>query len=147
MQGNNAIEVRLRRQISAGAGTVILGIGTDLLDNRRVEQELARGEWLSTDGVFTPGEISRCASAKKPCRSFAACFAAKEAALKALGIPVDNLGIFRDVEIHTGRDGTPAIVLHGRLHDRSEQLEVGHIRLSVTSSARQTGAMVILENS
>ena len=123
--------------------TLILGIGIDLIENRRVERELAHGEWRLGDGVFNPEEIRSCSSVGRPARRYAACFAAKEAALKALGISADDLAIFREVEV--GPD-SGSIALHRRLKNRSEQLGVRHIRLSTSVSRDFTGAMVILEN-
>lgn len=123
--------------------SVILGIGIDLLENRRVEQELARDEWRQGDGIFSPEEIRSCNLAGHPARRYAACFAAKEAALKALGISADDLAVFREVEV--GLDSS-SIALHRRLKDRSEQLGVRHIRLSTSVSRDFTGAMVILES-
>lgn len=122
---------------------MILGIGIDLVENRRVEQELARGEWRTSDGVFSPEEIRYCASTRRPALRYAACFAAKEAALKALGLPARDLADFRDVEV--GLE-TSSIALHSRLKNQSEQLGVRRIRLSTTVGRDLTGAMVILES-
>ena len=124
---------------------MILGLGIDLLENRRVERELSRGEWLPHDGIFTPEEISYCNSARRPALRYAACFAAKEATLKALGVRVSDLGMFREVEVKLGMDSGCKIVLHDRLKAESKQLGVQHIQLSITHSANQTGAVVILE--
>ncbi len=122
---------------------MVVGIGIDLLCNRRVEKELARGEWRQGDGIFSSEEVRSCNSVGRPARRFAACFAAKEAALKALGVSADDLAVFREVEV--GLD-SGRIALHRRLKDRSEQLGVRHIRLSTSVSRDFTGAMVILES-
>ena len=126
------------------ATVMIVGLGIDLVANSRVERELARDEWLQGDGIFTSLEISRCSRNRRPALCYAACFAAKEAALKALGVEVADLGMMREVEVELGdRCG---IVLHDRMKSESEQLGVRHIRLSIAPSKRQTGAMVILES-
>lgn len=126
------------------ATVMIVGLGIDLVTNRRVERELAREEWLQGDGIFTRQEISRCSRNRRPALCYAACFAAKEAALKALGVEVADLGMMREVEVELG--DRCAIVLHDRVKAESEQLGVRHIRLSIAPSKRQTGAMVILES-
>ena len=123
---------------------MIVGLGIDLVVNSRVERELAQGEWLSGDGIFTSREISRCNRNKRPPLCYAACFAAKEATLKALGVEVADLGMMREVEVELG--DRCAIVLHDRMKAESEHLGARHIRLSITPSKRQTGAMVILES-
>jgi len=129
-----------------GVPFVLLGVGFDLLENSRFEQELTRGEWSSHDGIFTPKELSQCNSARKPALSYAACFAAKEATLKAMGRQVSDLAIFREVEVEFRQDGAHRIVLHDRLREESKGLGVRRIHFSIARSASQTGAMVILEN-
>lgn len=124
---------------------MILGLGIDLLDNRRVEQELLRGNWLLDDGIFTPEEISYCGSSKKPALRYAACFAAKEATLKALGVRVSDLAMFREVEVGRAINNEYKIVLHSRLKAEAEELGVRRINLALARSAKQTGAVVILE--
>jgi holo-[acyl-carrier protein] synthase len=123
---------------------MIVGLGIDLVTNSRVERELARDEWLQGDGIFTSQEISRCSLNRSPALCYAACFAAKEATLKALGVEVADLGMMREVEVELG--DRCAIVLHDRMKSESEQLGVRRIRLSIAPSKRQTGAMVILES-
>ena len=125
---------------------MIVGLGVDLLENSRVAQELARGDWRQENGVFTSEEIKRCSTGKNPALRYAACFAAKEATLKALGIGVSDLAMFREVAIALDENGEYAVVLHNRLKSESEQLGVRHIRVSVAAAAKQTGAMVILES-
>lgn len=121
---------------------VILGIGIDLVENRRVERELARGEWRQADGIFSEAEIEHCTSTRRPARRYAACFAAKEATLKALGVAVTDLSAFREIDVELG---CHRIVLHNRLKTHSEQLGVRHIRLSTSVGKDLSGAMVILE--
>lgn len=124
---------------------MILGLGIDLLETRRVEQELARGEWLRNDGIFTAEEIKHCSSAGEPARRYAACFAAKEATLKALGVRVSDLAIFREVEVGPGSDCSYKVTLYDRLKGECERLGVRRIKLSISCPAGQTGAIVILE--
>ncbi|MGA2904366.1 MAG: holo-ACP synthase [Candidatus Korobacteraceae bacterium] len=125
---------------------MIVGLGVDLLENSRFAQELARDEWRQENGVFTSEEIKRCSSGKNPALHYAACFAVKEATLKALGVGVSDLAVFREVEIGLDENGDHAVVLHDRLQSESEQLGVRHIRVSIAAAAKQTGAMVILES-
>ena len=116
------------------------------MENSRLTQELARGDWQPENGVFTSGEIDRCSTGKTPALRYAACFAAKEATLKALGVGVSDWAMFREVEIGMDQNGEYAVVLHDRLKSESEQLGVRHIRVSIAAAAKQTGAMVILES-
>ncbi len=122
---------------------MIVGIGIDLLENRRVEAELARGAWPQAQGVFTPDEVRYCSAFRRPALRYAACFAAKEAAIKALGMEVADLALFREVEVKLD---TNIVALRQRLKNRSEELGVRSIRLSTTVGRDLTGAMVILEH-
>jgi len=122
----------------------MIGMGIDLLENRRVEQELARGSWQPADGIFTAPEIAYCEAGRKPASRYAACFAAKEATLKAFGIEVSDLAYFSETEVqeHNGQYG---VILHNRLRSRSEQMGVREIRLSIAFAEKHTGAIVVLE--
>jgi phosphopantetheinyl transferase (holo-ACP synthase) len=62
--------------------------------------------------------------------------------LKALCLPIHDLGMFCEVEVHPGGQ----IVLHDRVKARSGQIGVKNIKLSITHRAGQTGAVVILED-
>jgi holo-[acyl-carrier protein] synthase len=125
---------------------VILGLGVDFLETSRVERELSWGEWLLEDGIFTAGEISYCRASNRPARRYAAYFAAKEAILKALGVQVSDLAMFREIEIGPGISPGYKVTLSDRLKAKSEQLGVRRIELSIAHKANQTGAFVILEN-
>ena len=123
----------------------MIGMGIDLLENRRVERELARGSWRPADGIFTAPEIAYCEAGRKPAARYAACFAAKEATLKAFGIEVSDLAFFREAEVHEHCNGQYGVILHNRLRSRSEQMGVREIRLSIAFAVKHTGAIVVLE--
>ena len=125
---------------------MIIGLGVDLIENRRVTEELAQGDWQPENGVFTSAEIERCSTGKHPALRYAACFAAKEATLKALGVGVSDWATFREVEIGRDNNGEYVVVLHDRLKSEAEHLGVRHIRVSIAAATKQTGAMVILES-
>ena len=125
---------------------MVLGLGIDLLETGRVETELSRGEWLPADGVFTAGEIAHCSASDEPALRYAACFAAKEATLKALGIPVGDLSWFREVEVMPAGEGGYRVVLQGRPKAGSERLGVRSIALSIARDAHRTVALVMLED-
>jgi holo-[acyl-carrier protein] synthase len=124
---------------------MILGLGIDFLETRRVERELSRSQWLTESGIFTPGEINYCSSARRPARRYAACFTAKEAALKALGVQVRDLAIFREVEVEAVSDREHRLLLHERLKAESAKLGVRHVKLSIAHKAGQVAAVVVLE--
>ena len=115
---------------------MILGIGTDLIEHVRVQRELAQSPWADNDGIFTAQEIARCRASKKPARRYAACFAAKEATLKALGLEVGDLAMFREVELAANSEHHHALLLHGRVKARSEQLGVRRVNVSIAAAKK-----------
>ena len=125
---------------------MIVGLGIDLMESSSVVREIARGGWLSEEGVFTATEIAYCNAGKRPEQTYAACFSAKEATLKALGADVADLGIFREVEVKLDRKNQHQIVLRNRLLAIAQHLGVQHINLSIAGTRKRLGAMVILES-
>lgn len=124
---------------------MIVGLGIDLLENSRVEQELARGDWLLSDGIFTQEEIRHSGGSRRAGLGYAACFAAKEATFKAMNARISDLTIFREVEILAGAHGEYRVMLHGGLRKAFERRGGKQIRLSVARNAKHTVALVILE--
>ena len=125
---------------------MIIGSGIDVVENCRVERELSRASWKPEQGIFSSGEIYFCNHSKKPALLYATCFAAKEAALKALGIETTTLSHFRDVEVVPDQEGHLELRLHGHSQSVSERLGVHRALLSVTTNARLSGAIVVLES-
>ncbi len=97
---------------------MILGIGSDLVDIRRIEESLSRFGKKFENRVFTPREQeyarrSQNTSIKAVSSTYAKRFAAKEACYKALDI-AGNSGIsWLDIEVVGNQGGKPEIVLHG----------------------------------
>ena len=125
---------------------MIVGVGIDLMESSRVAREIARGGWPSEDGVFTPGEIAYCGAGKRAAQRYGACFAGKEATLKALGAAVADSGTFREVEVKFESGTQYQIVLHNRLLAIAKHLGVRHINLSIAATRKCIGAMVIMES-
>jgi holo-[acyl-carrier protein] synthase len=128
----------------SGAATMILGIGTDLLEVARMEKELTKEGGGFRDAVFTPSEIAYCEGKRYPARHFAARFAAKEALVKALPAP----GVaprLRDVEVERTEAGAPHLVLHGRILEAADRLGVKKILVSLSHTDRLATASVVLE--
>lgn len=125
---------------------MIVGLGIDLVDTDRIARELGREQWQPANGIFSAAEIDYCRAGRQPERRHAACFAAKEATLKALGADIADLGIFREVEIRLDGEGGRAVLLRKRLRAMARKLGARHINLSVAVRAKNAFAMVILES-
>lgn len=113
----------------------IPGVGIDLIEIERVEAALARRPRLA-ERLFRPGELAAARSRARPGRHLAARFAAKEAAIKALG---GGCGP-RDVEVVGS--SPPALRLHGRARDRARAGDV-ELALSMTHSRESAAAVVV----
>jgi holo-[acyl-carrier protein] synthase len=113
-------------------------VGVDLIEIERLERALERRPALA-ERVFLPGELDFARQRGRPARHLAARFAAKEAALKALGL--GGLG-FRDVEVTGGGSGAPALRLHGRAAAAAEQQGVA-LEVSLTHSRELAAAVVV----
>ena len=108
----------------------ILGIGVDLVEVIRIERAMVRHEGF-VSRVFSERERARCDDCSRPSRRYAACFAAKEAAGKALGTGIKGFG-WRDLEMLTSDDGRPYMELSGRAGEVAALQGVEEILVSVS---------------
>ena len=128
---------------------MIIGIGSDLSDIRRIETSLERFGDRFTNRCFT--EIERARSERKPDRaaSYAKRFAAKEACAKALGTGMRRGVFWRDMGVVNMRSGQPTMALTGGAAARlAEIIPAGHrpvIHLSLTDDHPYAQAFVIVE--
>jgi holo-[acyl-carrier protein] synthase len=90
----------------------ILGLGLDATDIDRIAQTLERYGERFMQRVFTAQEIAYCTRRRVPAIHFAGRFAAKEAAMKALGTGHSQEVLWRDVEV-LRRGGPPQLQFHG----------------------------------
>lgn len=128
---------------------MIIGIGSDLSDIRRVAQTLEKFGERFTNRIYT--EIERTRSERKADRaaSYAKRFAAKEACAKALGTGI-RAGVFwRDMGVVNMRSGQPTMALTGGALERLQAMTpAGHkavIHLSLTDDHPYAQAFVIIE--
>ncbi len=124
---------------------MIVGIGVDLVQIGRMERLLERwGERLE-GRLFTPAERDYAALQREPARHLAARFAAKEAALKALGTGMRyGLG-WKEMEVVRDNRGRPALRITGRVANLFAERGVRRIFLSLTHEADLALAQVVLE--
>jgi len=123
---------------------MILGIGVDLVDVRRVEAIIYRWQQRFLKRVFTDIEIKYCNNKKNPAQRFATRFAAKEAFIKAL-FPKGQEGIsYRDIEIDQ-KKSRPVINLYGKVKDSAEEMGVKRTHVMLSHDGNYGIANVILE--
>ncbi len=127
---------------------MIIGIGNDLIDIRRVEKTLARHDARFTKRVFT--EIEQAKSNKRHNRaaSYAKRFAAKEACAKALGTGLSQGVFWRDMGVVNLPGGKPTVSLTGGAAKRLAEITPdGHeadIHLTITDDFPLAQAIVII---
>jgi holo-[acyl-carrier protein] synthase len=125
---------------------VIVGLGMDLVDIARIERLIAEQGERAVRRLFTDGEAEYARRRAQPARHFAARFAAKEAAYKALAGTREARAVsWLDIEVATEWDGRPTLVLHGRAAARAAELGVVRALLTLTHSDAVAGAVVVLE--
>jgi holo-[acyl-carrier protein] synthase len=128
---------------------MIIGLGSDLIDIRRVERSLERFGARFTERVFT--EIERAKSDRRRMRaaSYAKRFAAKEACAKALGTGMAQGVFWRDMGVVNLPGGKPTMQLTGGAALRlSAMMPAGHqpvIHLTITDDMPLAQAFVIIE--
>ena len=128
---------------------MILGIGNDLIDIRRIEKTLDRHGERFTGRIFT--DIERAKSDKRRMRaaSYAKRFAAKEACSKALGTGLSKGVFWRDMGVVNLPTGQPTMALTGGAAKRlAEITPSGHeafVQLTITDDYPLAQAIVIIE--
>jgi holo-[acyl-carrier protein] synthase len=121
---------------------VIVSVGLDATDIHRVSETLGRFGDRFLQRVFTAGEIAYCTARRNPAPHLAARFAAKEAAMKALGTGVSQGVVWRDIEVFR-HHGPPQLRFHGTAAARFASLGATRALLSLTHSESLALAQVL----
>lgn len=127
---------------------MILGIGNDLIDIRRIEATLERFGDRFVERIFTETERRKSDRRRNRAASYAKRFAAKEACSKALGTGLRNGVFWRDMGVVNLASGRPTLVLTGGAAAILESLTPpGHearIDLTITDDFPMAQAIVII---
>ncbi len=128
---------------------MIIGLGQDMIDIRRVEKTLARHGDRFVQRLFTPIEQAKSDRRKKRAASYAKRFAAKEACAKALGTGLNQGVYWRDMGVVNLPGGKPTLELTGGAKKRLDKMTPpGHrafIHLTITDDDPHAQAFVIIE--
>ncbi|HVO99729.1 MAG TPA: holo-[acyl-carrier-protein] synthase [Bryobacteraceae bacterium] len=126
---------------------MIIGTGVDLCEVHRIKAAVERYRDKFLKRIFTEREIAYASSKANLYERYAARFAAKEAGMKALGTGWRGGVTWKDFEVTNLRSGRPTLQFHGKAAEYAARLGVENISLSMTHTAQQAMAMVILEKS
>ena len=124
---------------------MIVGTGVDITDVARIKAAVERFGDRFLERVFTPEEVRYCTAKANPAERLAARFAAKEAGMKALGTGLRHGITWHDVEVVRQPGGRPAIRFSGKAAEFAERLGCKRAHLSLTHTAEQAMAFVVLE--
>jgi len=124
---------------------MIVGTGIDIAEVPRIAQALNRHGERFLHRVYTEGEINYCDSKANRIERYAARFAAKEAAMKALGTGWNHGVRWRDIEVFRLPGGRPTIKFHGKAAEFAARLGMTNVALSISHTSEQAIAQVILE--
>lgn len=127
---------------------MILGIGSDMVDIRRLARTLERFGSRFIERVFTPEEQASAEGRANRTATYAKRFAAKEACAKALGTGLSQEVFWRDMGVFNDAAGRPAMRLRGGAEARLAKLTppgyISHIHLTLTDEHPYAQALVIL---
>ena len=125
---------------------MIVGLGVDIAEVHRVEAAMRRHGEAFLKRIFTPAEIAYCERHRNKYERFAGRFAAKEAAMKALGTGWGRGVRWLDIEVVRLPGGKPTLQLRGQAEEFAKLLEVKNVSLTITHSADTALALVVFES-
>jgi holo-[acyl-carrier protein] synthase len=125
---------------------MIVGTGIDLAEVSRIRDAIMRFGDRFVGRIFTEREVSYVERKANRFERYAARFAAKEAAMKALGTGWRGGIQWKDFEVANLPSGRPTLLLHGAAKQIADQLGVKQINLSLTHTAESGMAFVIFES-
>lgn len=127
---------------------MIIGLGNDLCDIRRIERTLEKFDRRFIERIFTPIEIAKSERRHQRAASYAKRFAAKEASSKALGTGFRRGVFWRDLGVANLPSGKPTMIMTGGALARLEELTpdgmVAQIDLTITDDYPLAQAIVII---
>ena len=125
---------------------MIVGTGVDLAEVPRIRASIERFGNKFIRRIFTPQEIAYVERKANRFERYAARFAAKEAAMKAIGTGWKRGVRWQDFEVANLPSGKPSLRFHGVAAGFAERLRVRRVSLSLTHTAELAMAQVILED-
>jgi len=135
----------LRPSFGQNSIAMIVGMGVDMAEISRVREAIERHGERFLQRIFTPEEIAYCRRFKDSQERFAARFAAKEAAMKALGTGWRRGVSWQDFEVSNLPSGKPCLRLSGKALEIFESLGGSSVLVSLTHTGPYALAQVIIE--
>lgn len=127
----------------AGTAGGVFGLGTDIVEIERIEEMLDKHDEVFVGRVFTAEETRYCRQHRAAAQHFAGRWAAKEAALKALGTGWAKGIQWTDIEITNLPGGAPDLTLHGAARSLADQRGIRKLVVSISHCQKYAMASVI----
>ena len=113
---------------------MIIGIGTDIIDNRRIKKTINQYGVRFKQRCFTQNEIKRSENKLQEINSFSKRYAAKEACAKALGTGLAKGVFWKDIEVVNDKNGKPFIKLYNKAVTRLKKISNHKCKIEVSLS-------------
>jgi holo-[acyl-carrier protein] synthase len=124
---------------------MIVGVGIDVIQNERIVESITKFGSRFINRIYTETEIAYCNNLAHPAIHYAARWAAKEAAFKALGTGW-RVGVkWKDVEVQRLESGKPELHLYGEALAHANALGATRLHVSLTHDQLVSCAVVIFE--
>jgi len=113
-------------------------IGIDIIEINRIRNAISRWGEHFLKRIYTDAELALCQGRPE---SLAARFSGKEAVIKTLNPPQFTVS-WKEIEILSGGNGEPVVILHGQLKNQARKLGVGRLEISLSHSRKNAVAVV-----
>ena len=125
---------------------MIVGTGVDIVEVPRIGEAIERFGERFLHRIYTDAEIRYCDSKANRVERYAGRFAAKEAALKAIGTGWRQGVAWKEIEVGREPGGRPTLVFRGKVAEFAGALKARRISLSLSHTREHAIAQVILED-
>jgi holo-[acyl-carrier protein] synthase len=123
---------------------MIIGLGIDIADQRRIEESIAQFGESFLQRILTEPEIASCARYRFPIEHYAGKFAVKEALMKAMGTGLKQVS-FQEITVLNHETGAPYIVTTGKAEEILKTLGATQLHVSISHDAHLAVAVVVVE--
>lgn len=127
-----------------GVRDSVFGIGVDIASIERMKLAINRSGEKFLNLVYSKKEQDYCEQAEKKYERYSACWAAKEAAVKALGTGFRYSISFKDIELISGDGSRPTLHLSGKFLEIMKEKKVNHSQVSISHEGESAVAVVML---
>lgn len=135
---------RMLAELPSHVASGVYGVGVDIASVERIRLAIDRSGKKFLNFVYSDYEQDYCEKAEKKFERYSACWAAKEAAVKALGTGFRYSISFKDIELRSGDEGRPSLILSGKFEQLMQEKGVDYSLVSISHEGASAVAFVML---